>query len=262
MKRLRPFEASAQPAQNAANQNQRKPDQNPLSTATPTTTPQGQPPTESPHAGSPDNHRQDSQQSSYDYSALFTSWIQAVIAILLFVWVVRQTRIANQQQKIMQKQIDLYETIERGFIGIGDMQITNLVVGSRPTVIIKWINGGRTPVQNFRANPTVIFGKEPTTNKIGRIDDDVSPISTSFFPVGAEREVKYEQTNPVSEADFNAFQTGSVNIYIVGNFIYRDMNGQTHRGGISAMHDIVDEFVYETYEYTNPDQNYQFAKPT
>lgn len=169
------YRASAQPSQNTANQNQNKPDQNPQSTPTPTATPQGQAKTEVPHAGSPDNYRQDSQQPAED-SAWLTSWIQAVVAILLFVVVILQTHISNQQRKIMQKQIEMSETIERGYIGIGDVRITNLVAGNRPTVIIKWINGGRTPVKNFRANPTLVFSKEPTRIFPGRIDDDVSPL--------------------------------------------------------------------------------------
>jgi hypothetical protein len=162
----------------------------------------------------------------------------------------------------MQKQIEMSETIERGYIGIGDMRITNLVAGNRPTVIIKWINGGRTPVKNFRANPTLVFGKEPTKIFPGRIDDDVSPISTSFFPVGAEREVPYEQTKLISEADLNAYEKGSLNIYIGGNYIYRDISGQTRTGRIEAMKDAFDEFVYETYEHTSAEQSLKLVKPT
>jgi len=141
------------------------------------------------------------------------------------------------------------------------MRINNLVAGGCPTVIINWINGGRTPVQNFRANPTLYFGKEPSPKNLGRIDDDVSPISTTFFPVGAEREVPYKQPDPISEANLDAFQKGSLNIYIVGNFIYRDMSGKTRSGGISAMRDAFDDFVYETYEHTSAEQSQKLVKP-
>jgi hypothetical protein len=246
------FKASAQPRQNSANQEQSKPNQNPQSTASPATAPQSQAQTEVPHAGSPDNQRQESQQSSYDYSAWFTSWIQAIIAILLFVWVVRQTRIADQQRKIMQKQIETTDLIERGYMGIADMTIGNLVVGGRPTVTIKWVNGGRTPVRNFRAMPIVVFGWKPVSKKMYFIDDDVSPISGSFFPVGAEREVKYEVTDRIDADEWFEFERGKSNLYIIGNFVYRDITGEERKERISAMYNRREDFIYETYAYSEP----------
>lgn len=247
------FEASAQPRQNSASQEQPKPDQNPQSTGSPATTPQSQTKTEIPHAGSPDNQRQENQQSSYDYSALFTSWIQAIVAVLLFVWVIRQTRIADQQRKIMQKQIETTDLIERGYMNIADMTIGNLVVGGRPSVTIKWVNGGRTPVRNFRAIPIVVFGLKPVSPKMYFIDDDVSPISGSFFPVGSEREVKYDVTDRIKPEEWSEFERGKTNLYIIGNFVYRDITGTQRMERISAMYDRRKNFIYETYAYSDPD---------
>ena len=255
------YRASAQPSQNTANQNQNKPDKNPQSTSTPTATPQGQTKGEVPHAGSPDNHSQDSQQPAED-STWLTSWIQAIVAMLLFVVVILQTYIADQQRKIMAKQIEASELLERGYMGIADMTLSNLVVGGRPIVTIKWVNGGRTPVRNFRAMPVIVFGKEPVTNKIHFIDDDTSPIRSSFFPVGAEREQRYEVPDIIEAEDWAKFERGQVQLFIMGAFIYRDINGRKRKELISAMYDRFEDHIYETYEYASAEQSLKLVKPT
>jgi len=166
------------------------------------------------------------------------------------------------QAEIAEIQTRISETVERGYMGIGDMTLTNLVVGGRPTVTIKWVNGGRTPVRNFRAMPVIVFGKEPVSNKIYFIDDDVSPIRASFFPVGAEREIRYEVPDKIEAEDWAKYERGQVQLFIIGSFIYRDINGTERKEPISAMYDRFEEHVYETYEYADAEQSKKLVKPT
>lgn len=56
------------------------------------------------------------------------------------------------------------------------------------------------------------------------------------------------------KADLNAYEKGSLNIYIGGNYNLPGYKGQTRTGRIEAMKDAFDEFVYETYEHTSSEQ--------
>jgi hypothetical protein len=170
--------------------------------------------------------------------------------------IMRETLAQNQ------KQIEMSETRERGYMGIGDMILSNLVVGGRPIVTIKWVNGGRTPVRNFRAIPFIVFGEKPISNKFHFIDDDFSAISGSFFPVGAEREVKYEVSDVINAEDWAKFERGKVQLFILGNFVYRDINGTQQVEAISAMYDRFEGHVYETYQYADAEHSKKFVQPT
>lgn len=173
-----------------------------------------------------------------------------------------QANIMRESLAQNQKQIEMSETLERGYMGIGDMTLSNLVIGGHPTVTIKWVNGGRTPVRNFRAMPIIVFGKEPVSNKIYFIDDDISPIRGSFFPIGAERELKYEMTDIIKAEEWEKFEHGQVQLFILGNFFYRDINGNKWVERISAIYDRFEEYVYETYEYADAEQSLKLVKPT
>ena len=247
--------ASAQPAQNSANQQQGNAAQNSQPSPANSVLQVDHAPSERNETGKANDDRQTRKHIIYDLVAQFPAWIQAALAILLFVWVVRQTRIADQQREIMQETIKTSEATERAYIGIGDMKISNLAVGQIPTIIVTWVNGGRTPARNFRAMPILVFGKEPVTDKIHFIDDDISPISSSFIPAGEAKVVNYPlpSGDRVTEENWTAFQRGQLNVYIIGNVVYRDIRGAKHVEPISAMYDRHDNYVYETYAYSDPD---------
>src|ERR1700686_1971292 len=133
----------------------------------------------------------------------------------------RQARIADQQREIMQSQIESAEVTDRAYVGIANVVLT--VSSDQPTVIVTWVNGGRTPALHFRAMPVLIWNDKPGTNVLRFIDDDYDTgVRGTFLPAGATLEVPYKQDLKITDEVIKSLLNGSKQLFIGGSGVYVD----------------------------------------
>lgn len=230
-------DANAQSGNNPGQEKKADATQNSQASAVPTVTPTGQANTEQHYSGQAGNEGQQEQKPAGGEPPKSTDWIQATIAVLLFVVVVWQAYISNQQRKEMREQREAVETTERAYIGIANME---LLVGSNdePTLLITWINGGKTPAWRFRCIPALNIGEKPEPKPF-LTDDDFSDIRNSFIPAGAERPISYTDLGVTISKEVLDELRGSATkrLYAVMQGTYRDVRWKPREFEYWALYD-------------------------
>ena len=255
--------ASAQIAQNPSNQQRSNSNQNSQPSPTDSVLQVDHPPSERHEAGNANSESQSTKQVVFDLIAQLPAWIQAVLAFLLFIWVIRQTRISDQQRKIMETQIKMTETIERAYIGVTDLKMmcsadlphvtAQIIVGCVPTLYVTWHNGGATPAHHFRAVPYLSFGEQPE-RKGYLIDDDIGDMRFNFIPAG---KVIADAEYPQAEVGFPAFtqemvsdlNSGKKRLYAIIDAVYLDFANRKRTTHLEAIYDPSEAIFSDLYEY-------------
>ncbi len=136
----------------------------------------------------------------------------------------RQWRAVKDQTKAMR---DSLYVAERAYVDITGLSIEDLIVGSSPTLVIKWCNAGKTPAWHFYCYPFLVFGDKKPEGSSYCMERDVKGMETVFIGAGKEVTVGYKITDlKVTEDIMDDIENRRKRLFVSYHALYVDVYGE------------------------------------